>query len=156
MGLFKTVLKVAKGDIPGAMNEAMKTTLGEKAAEELSEASINAAKQLLTSGTEKLKTQKKDVQSEEAQSSSGNISVQEETTGKPPYIPGSIIFAIINGKQCGPYNDEEFKKMIESNKITLKTRVWSAPMKNWERARKVDFLQHYFQKEELPPALPID
>ncbi len=52
----------------------------------------------------------------------------------PPPIPVVQYFAVINGKQEGPYDLQAMISKIQSGQITKPTLVWCAGMQGWERA----------------------
>jgi len=48
-----------------------------------------------------------------------------------PPLP-QVIYAIIDGKQSGPYSETECARLIAEKKIFKETYVWMPGMKNWQ------------------------
>jgi hypothetical protein len=67
------------------------------------------------------------------------------------YIPGSMnhlrpfeqsnrnnmFYAIIDGKQEGPFSETEFARLITSKKVVKETYVWKPGMIDWQLAGKI-------------------
>ena len=88
-------------------------------------------------------------------SSMGSIGNNFNTINVPPNIPvvNSVpYFFIVNDKQVGPVQEDELKKMIGDNLITINSFTWKAGMINWERILNVTELMNlYFN---TPPPFP--
>jgi len=64
------------------------------------------------------------------------------------WIPGSMnpmtagrlpvaFFVILDGKQAGPFSEEELLRLITQGGVTKSTYVWKAGMSGWARAEDV-------------------
>ena len=58
-------------------------------------------------------------------------------------------YAILDGKQEGPYNEIQFARLLRYGMADGDTAVWTEGMTTWEKASKVEMLRKFF-----PPALP--
>lgn len=86
----------------------------------------------------------------------------------PPPPPSFKYFAIVEGVQHGPYNEEQFSRLVKAGLVTSTTLVWCERMNGWEKAENVDDLFKFFPKSFLntshsgenssqcPPPLPIE
>lgn len=74
----------------------------------------------------------------------------------PPPMPTFSFHAVIEGKQCGPYDREQFKRLVDADMITPKTLVWTNGMSGWEKAGEVEDLEEFFRKSSqmMPPPVP--
>jgi hypothetical protein len=63
------------------------------------------------------------------------------------HVPGSmnpiqstqqqLFYAIIEGKQAGPFSEQELSKLITDKKIVKETYIWKPGLINWEIAEKL-------------------
>jgi hypothetical protein len=51
--------------------------------------------------------------------------------------PNNIFYAIIDGKQEGPFSETEFAGLITSKKVVKETYVWKPGMIDWQLAEKI-------------------
>jgi hypothetical protein len=51
--------------------------------------------------------------------------------------PNTIFYAIIDGKQEGPFSETEFARLITSKKVVKETYVWKPGMIDWQLAEKI-------------------
>jgi hypothetical protein len=51
--------------------------------------------------------------------------------------PNNIFYAIIDGKQEGPFSETEFARLITNKKVVKETYVWKPGMTNWQLAEKI-------------------
>jgi hypothetical protein len=51
-----------------------------------------------------------------------------------PPLPEGIWYASINGKQAGPFKEDEVHKLISGGKITRQSLVWRQGMTAWAAA----------------------
>ena len=68
------------------------------------------------------------------------------------------VFIIADGKQEGPFNDEQFARLVEYGLVNSDTLVWQEGMAQWQKAGSVGELQHFFNTNEggsTPPPVPI-
>jgi membrane protease subunit (stomatin/prohibitin family) len=71
----------------------------------------------------------------------------------PPPIPQSIsYFAVVDGKQSGPFDTAALQAHIGSGQITRQTLVWKQGMSAWTAAGQVAELGNLFAA--VPPPLP--
>jgi len=50
--------------------------------------------------------------------------------------PQLFYYAIIEGKQTGPFSEQELSRLITDKKIGNKTYIWKPGIPNWEIAEK--------------------
>lgn len=62
----------------------------------------------------------------------------------PPPLPVFKYFAAIDGKQQGPYDEEQFAKEVKAGKINKNTMVWCSGMSGWEKAGGLDDMEDFF------------
>ena len=72
------------------------------------------------------------------------------TAGLPP-LP-AVFFAVINGKQSGPFDMNTLAGQIRDGSLARETLVWRQGMSEWIAASAVPELQALFAA--LPPPLP--
>ena len=48
-----------------------------------------------------------------------------------------VIYAILDGKQSGPYSETECARLIIEKKITKDTYIWMPGFKNWQFVEKI-------------------
>ncbi len=87
-------------------------------------------------------------------------SMNEATTNMK--IPGTFpnflqprllqLYVAIDGKQNGPFSDQELLKLIQENKLTKQSFVWKPGMEAWQIALNVPEVLNLFTM--LPPPLP--
>jgi membrane protease subunit (stomatin/prohibitin family) len=71
----------------------------------------------------------------------------------PPPIPGSpAYFAVIDGKQAGPFDQQALMAQISSGKLTVQTLVWTHGMANWVPAAQIPALAAILA--DVPPPIP--
>jgi hypothetical protein len=51
--------------------------------------------------------------------------------------PNNIFYAIIDGKQEGPFSETEFARLIAGKKVVKETYVWKPGMADWQLAEKI-------------------
>ena len=74
----------------------------------------------------------------------------------PPPIPTFSYYAIIEGQQRGPYNKEQFKRLVDADLITANTMIWCEGMGGWQKACEVDDMRVFFNKQATPPVSPCN
>ncbi|MDR2650800.1 MAG: DUF4339 domain-containing protein [Prevotellaceae bacterium] len=52
-------------------------------------------------------------------------------------IQQQIYYAIIEGKQAGPFSEAELSRLIAEKKITKETYIWKPGLVKWEIAEKL-------------------
>lgn len=62
--------------------------------------------------------------------------VMTPQTVTPPPTPVGCYIAV-NGKQAGPFNDDELQRMVQGGIVTNDTLVWKQGMPQWRKASEV-------------------
>lgn len=71
----------------------------------------------------------------------------------PPPIPGSpVYFAVIDGKQSGPFDQQTLAAQISSGKLTAQTLMWTHGMASWVPAAQIPALAAILA--DVPPPIP--
>lgn len=60
----------------------------------------------------------------------GTMNQMQPPSGKPYY-------AALDGRQAGPFNEQEVMKLIAEHRVTKDTLVWTPGMPVWQPAEKV-------------------
>lgn len=60
------------------------------------------------------------------------------------------IYAVIDNEQCGPYNEVQFKRLVDNGHVTSETLVWSQALPSWVKAGEVDALKSFFATVSAP------
>jgi hypothetical protein len=55
----------------------------------------------------------------------------------PGHINPNVFYAIIDGKQEGPFSETEFSRLVASKKIVKETYIWKPGMIDWQLAEKI-------------------
>lgn len=64
-----------------------------------------------------------------------------------PAAPVFSFYAIIEGTQRGPYNEAQFKRLVDNDLASASTMVWQEGMPEWKPAAQVAMMQHLFSKQ---------
>lgn len=64
----------------------------------------------------------------------------------------NIYFAVIDGKQSGPYSLTELSRLITEKKIVKETYIWKPGMPQWELAENISEVLHLVAI--TPPPVP--
>jgi hypothetical protein len=51
--------------------------------------------------------------------------------------PQTFYYAVLDGKQAGPFSEPELSRLISEKKIVKETYIWKQGMPNWEFAEKL-------------------
>ena len=51
--------------------------------------------------------------------------------------PQQFYYAIIEGKQAGPFSEQELSRLIAEKKVVKETYIWKPGLANWEIAEKL-------------------
>lgn len=70
----------------------------------------------------------------------------------PLDTPAKYIYAILNGKQAGPYSPGEIMALIRSGDITPETYMWKPGMLEWKLAKDIQDIGPV--EDAFPPATP--
>ncbi len=79
--------------------------------------------------------------------------VPQPAPAMSPVAPAAPIFsfyAIIEGVRRGPYNEIQFKRLVENDLADANTMVWQEGMTEWLPAAKVKMMEHIFNKNLQP------
>lgn len=60
------------------------------------------------------------------------------------------IYAVIDNEQCGPYNEVQFKRLVDNGLVTSETLIWSQELPSWVKAGEVDALKSFFATVSAP------
>lgn len=76
-----------------------------------------------------------------------------------PAAPVFSFYAIIEGVRRGPYNEVQFRRLVENDLADASTMVWKEGMTEWQPAAQVKMMEHIFNKNAqaqnaAPPAPP--
>ncbi len=77
--------------------------------------------------------------------------------GSPPPPPVFSFYALIDNVQRGPYNETQFKRLVDNDLASGDTLVWAEGMLDWQPAREVKMMARIFPKKQLaatPPSMP--
>lgn len=70
---------------------------------------------------------------------------------KVPAAPVFSFYAIIEGSKHGPYNEVQFKRLVDNDLADADTMVWQEGMTEWEPAAQVEMMKHIFSKQKQQP-----
>ena len=80
-------------------------------------------------------------------------SMSDATKGGPPPLPQTAsYFAVIDGKQAGPFDSATLQSQVGAGKLSRSTLVWKQGMPAWTAAGQVSDLNDLFAA--VPPPLP--
>jgi hypothetical protein len=54
-----------------------------------------------------------------------------------PQPPNQMFYAILDGKQAGPFSETELARLITEKKVVKETYIWMPGMKDWQLAENV-------------------
>lgn len=75
----------------------------------------------------------------------------------PPPIPIHIDYYLaINGKQCGPYKQEQIKEAISKDNAILNTLAWKHGMQTWQELLEFEEFANSAMDSEVPPIPEIN
>ena len=78
---------------------------------------------------------------------------EESTRAMPPLDVTAQWFAMLGGKQQGPFDLVELQRRVAAGEVTLRTYLWKAGMGDWKRASDVPEVSPVFAGPTAP-ALP--
>lgn len=67
-------------------------------------------------------------------------------------VPPKFVYAIIEGRQQGPFSLGEVAALIKNGAITKETYIWKQGMYEWKPAKYVDDLSP--ELSAIPPQIP--
>jgi len=78
---------------------------------------------------------------------------QQQAAPPPPPIPQAIqYFIAVDGKQTGPFNEQQLSQMAQSGALTRESLIWKNGMAAWTAAGQVPEVANVFGA--VPPPLP--
>jgi hypothetical protein len=84
---------------------------------------------------------------------SGQQPVASASTAAPPPIPvAASYYAVIEGKQTGPFDMQTLGSQASAGRLTQQTLVWTQGMAQWMPAGQISALAAIFAN--VPPPLP--
>jgi len=72
----------------------------------------------------------------------------------PPAPPAFSFYAMIEGKQRGPYDELQFKRLVENDLASASTLVWKEGMSDWMPAGEVKMMASIFPQRPQVAAAP--
>ena len=78
----------------------------------------------------------------------------ESTRAMPPLDTSAQWFAMLGGKQQGPFDLGELQRRVGAGEVTLRTYLWKAGMGDWKRASDVPEVSPLFAGVSAPHAPP--
>lgn len=70
---------------------------------------------------------------------------------QPSRLPSGF-YAVLDGKQAGPFSEAELVRLISENKITKSTYLWQPGMMKWDHAENIPDLLRIVALS--PPPIP--
>ena len=55
----------------------------------------------------------------------------------PPAPPRLVYYAMLDGKQAGPFSETELARLINEKKLSKETYVWHTGLREWKTAENV-------------------
>jgi hypothetical protein len=55
----------------------------------------------------------------------------------PPVQAGRVYYAVLDGKQAGPFSETEVARLIGDKKLSKETYVWYPGLREWKTAENV-------------------
>lgn len=77
---------------------------------------------------------------------------EESTRAMPPLDTTAQWFAMLGGKQQGPFDLNELQRRVIAGEVTLRTYLWKAGMGDWKRASDVPEVSPVFAGVSVPTA----
>ncbi|MGV3625268.1 MAG: GYF domain-containing protein [Archangium sp.] len=75
---------------------------------------------------------------------------EESTRAMPPLDTTAQWFAMLGGKQQGPFDLNELQRRVMGGEVTLRTYLWKAGMGDWKRAADVPEVSPVFAGVSVP------
>lgn len=89
--------------------------------------------------------------------SSTTASSKLSVMSPPPPPPEFRIFAMIDGKQEGPYDEPQFERLVQYGVVNKDTYIWHEGLSEWKHAFMVEILSKFFKDNKngsMPPPPP--
>ena len=71
-----------------------------------------------------------------------------------PTTANTVYYAVLDGKQSGPYSLTELSRLIADKKVVKETYIWKPSMKNWDLAENISEVLALVAL--TPPPIPIE
>jgi GYF domain 2 len=85
-----------------------------------------------------------------------NVHSIEPTVARDAIMADTHWYYAVDGKQQGPFDEAQFRSMIERGQIGPDMLVWSASMPDWAKARDVPgLIPASTRPPSLPPSVPL-
>lgn len=68
-------------------------------------------------------------------------------TQTPPAM--AAYYVAVNGKQAGPFSEDEMHKMVNGSLINTETLIWKQGMQTWNKASDVPEINKYLLMKNL-------
>jgi len=86
----------------------------------------------------------------------GNTMRLQQNSGMPPVqeiqvIPEPVYYALIDGKQSGPYCETELARLINEKKLTKETYIWFTGINEWIKAENIPTIIRLVALAPPPP-----
>ena len=56
---------------------------------------------------------------------------------RPPEPPQRVYYAVLDGKQAGPFSETELARLVNDKKLSKETYVWHTGLAEWKTAENV-------------------
>jgi hypothetical protein len=68
--------------------------------------------------------------------------------------PPLVYYAVLDGKQAGPFSETEITRLINDKKIAKETYIWHTGLREWKTAENVPEILRLVAL--MPPDLPLN
>ena len=56
---------------------------------------------------------------------------------RPPETPPRVYYAVLDGKQAGPFSETELARLVNDKKLSRETYVWHTGLAEWKTAENI-------------------
>lgn len=56
---------------------------------------------------------------------------------RPPETPLRVYYAVLDGKQAGPFSETELARLVNDKKLSRETYVWHTGLAEWKTAENI-------------------
>lgn len=85
---------------------------------------------------------------------SPEVPSQKLSMTSPPPPPVFRLFALIDGKQEGPYDEPQFERLVKYGVVDKDTYVWHEGLSEWKQAFMVGILSKFFKNNQTGSTPP--
>ena len=71
--------------------------------------------------------------------------------GNRMYQPVLIYYAVLEGKQAGPFNETEIARLINEGRISKETYIWHTGLREWKTAENLPAVLRLVALSPPPP-----